>query len=327
MGVNLLKEMYNFNNFLNHTWRYVVLLLYISLLFFTFPIALGIFAAYIIYPAIAFLKERLKIPFFISVIFVTLLFVAFVATLFFLFIQSTIQLLPTIQNALQTFSSHYITHPLLPFFLEKISTILNDVMLFLISFIKNLLNSIFELFIFLIAFYFSIFESKKNKLWFFAYTPKAFRKDWSHYFSKSMELISYFIFVALQLFTLTFILLSAGFYFLQFDAPISKAFLIALADCLPFLGIGIFLIPLAAYFFFTNHLTLAVALILLYVFVQITRQLAESKLWSHTFHIRMVHTFLISTASILLFGFYGILISPILLMLAVKVKQSAIFAK
>ncbi|MEK4426593.1 AI-2E family transporter [Solibacillus sp. FSL K6-1523] len=319
--------MYNFSGLLNRTWKYVVLLLYISLLFFTFPIVIGIFAAYIIYPVIAFLKGRLKIPFFIAVIFVTLLFLAFIATLLFLFLQSTLQLLPTIQNALQTFSSHYITHPLLPFFLEKVSTLLNDAMLFFISFIKGLLNSIFELFIFFIVFYFSIFESKKNRLWFFTYTPKSFRKEWSHYFSKSMELISYFIFVELQLFTLTFILLCTGFYFLQFDAPVSKAFLIALADALPFLGIGIFLLPLAAYYFFVNKLTLAIALILLYVFVQITRQLAESKLWSHTLHLRMVHTFLISAASILLFGFYGILLSPILLMLAVKVKQSAIFAK
>lgn len=319
--------MYNFSSFLNRTWKYVILLLYISLFFFTLPIVLGIFTAYIIYPVIAFLKERLKIPFFIAVIFVTLLFLAFIATLFFLFLQSTLQLLPTIQNALQTFSSHYITHPLLPFFLEKISTLLNDFMVFFINFIKGFLNSIFELFIFFIVFYFSIFESKKNRLWFFTYTPKSFRKEWSHYFSKSMELISYFIFVELQLFTLTFILLSTGFYFLQFEAPISKAFLIALADVLPFLGIGIFLLPLAAYYFFVNKLTLAMALIILYVFVQITRQLAESKLWSHTLHLRMVHTFLISAASILLFGFYGILLSPILLMIAVKVKQSAIFAK
>lgn len=319
--------MYNFSGFINRTWKYVILLLYISLFFFTLPIVLGIFTAYIIYPVIAFLKERLKIPFFIAVIFVTLLFLAFIATLFFLFLQSTLQILPTIQNALQTFSSHYITHPLLPFFLEKISTLLNDFMVFFIDFIKGFLNSIFELFIFFIVFYFSIFESKKNRLWFFTYTPKSFRKEWSHYFSKSMELISYFIFVELQLFTLTFILLCTGFYFLQFEAPVSKAFLIALADVLPFLGIGIFLLPLAAYYFFVNKLTLAIALIILYVFVQITRQLAESKLWSHTLHLRMVHTFLISAASILLFGFYGILLSPILLMIAVKVKQSAIFAK
>ena len=229
-----MKELYNFSGFLERTWKYVILLIYIALLFFTFPIVLGIFAAYIIYPVIAFLKKRLKIPFFIAVIFVTLLFLAFIATLFFLFLQSTLQLLPTIQNALQTFSSHFSTHPLLPFFLEKISTLLNDAMLFLVSFVKGLLNSIFELFIFFIVFYFSIFESKKNRLWFFTYTPKSFRKVWSHYFSKSMELISYFIFVELQLFTMTFILLCTGFYFLQFDAHISKAFLISLADMLPF---------------------------------------------------------------------------------------------
>lgn len=142
-----------------------------------------------------------------------------------------------------------------------------------------------------------------------------------------MELISYFIFVEIQLFTLTFILLSAGFYFLSFDTPVTKAFVIALADCLPFLGIGLFLIPLTIYYFFVQQQLLGVAIIVLYLFVQTTRQLTESMLWSHTLHIRMIHTFLISAASILLFGFYGILLSPILLVVAIKLKQSPIFAK
>ena len=122
-------------------------------------------------------------------------------------------------------------------------------------------------------------------------------------------------------------MLSIGFSVLSFDAAIMKAFVIALADCLPFLGIGLFLIPLGVYYFFTEQQLLALAIVTLYIFVQITRQLTESLLWSQTLHIRMIHTFLISAASILLFGFYGILLSPILLMIAIKVKQTTTFAK
>ena len=105
------------------------------------------------------------------------------------------------------------------------------------------------------------------------------------------------------------------------------AFVIALADILPFLGIGLFLIPLAIYHFFVQNHFLALALVVLYIFVQITRQLTESMLWSHTLHIRMIHTFLISAGSVLIFGFYGILLSPIFLVIALKLKQSTIFAK
>ena len=140
-----------------------------------------------------------------------------------------------------------------------------------------------------------------------------------------MQLLSYFVYVELQLFTITFILLCFGLSALQFDSAISKAFLIALADCLPFLGIGLFLVPAAIYFFFIGKTWLCAAIIILYIFIQVTRQLAESKLWAHTMQLRMIHTFFISAAAVLLFGIYGILLSPIFLVIAVKIKQSAIF--
>ena len=106
-----------------------------------------------------------------------------------------------------------------------------------------------------------------------------------------------------------------------------KAFLIAFADSLPFLGIGIFLIPLSIYFFIVGQPVVGSLIIALYIFVQLIRQLTESMLWSHTFHLRMIHTFIISAASVLLFGLYGIILSPILLMLAIKAKQHPIFAR
>lgn len=307
--------------------KYVILLLYFALFYFIFPIILGLFFAYLFFPIFDYFKRNFKVPFVLIVFFISLLLFSLLGMFIYLIIQSVIQVFPSIQTTLQVFSENYLSHPLLPYFIEKLSSIINEVTLFFVNFLKNGLNSLFDLFLFAIAFYFSLFESKKNRLWFFTYAPKAYRKEWSRYFTKAMELISYFIFVEIQLFTLTFILLSAGFYFLSFDTPVTKAFVIALADCLPFLGIGLFLIPLTIYYFFVQQQLLGVAIIVLYLFVQTTRQLTESMLWSHTLHIRMIHTFLISAASISLFGFYGILLSPILLVVAIKLKQSPIFAK
>lgn len=317
----------NINSFLSKSGKYVILVAYIALLYFIFPIGLGLFIAYLLYPLFDFFKQLLKLPFSIIVIGVSLLLFSLFGAFIFILLQNLLKMLPTIHATLHAFSLDSFSHPLFPFFIDKLSTLLNDVTLFIIDLIKNLLSSFFELFLFLITFYFSLFESKKNRLWFFTYTPKAYRAIWARYFTKTMNLIGYFILVELQLFTLTFILLSIGFHVLHFEAPFAKAFLIALADCLPFLGIGIFLVPLSIYYFFINNLFLGTALIALYIIVQLIRQLTESKLWSQTLHLRMIHTFLISAASVLLFGFYGILISPILLMVAIKLKQNPIFAK
>lgn len=317
----------NMNNFLIKTRNIGVLLLYIAVFYFIPPIIFGLFFAYLLFPIFKYFKQQFRIPFPIIVIVLSIMLFAILAAIIFLLLHSLLTLLPTLQSTIHHLQSNYGTHPLLPLLLDKFSGLLNDFVRIIVEIIKNSFQSFFELLIFIVTFYFSLFESYKNRLWFFAYIPKQFRNLSSRYFQKAMDLIGYFIVVELQLFTLTFILLSIGFYFLQFDAFIMKAFLIAFADVFPFLGIGLFLIPISVYFIMIGQPILGALIFALYIFVQIIRQLTESMLWSHTLHLRMIHTFIISAASVLLFGIYGILLSPLLLMVAIKVKQHPIFAK
>lgn len=305
----------------------MVFFIYLFIIFITLPISSAVFLAYFIFPIVNALHTKLRFPFLLSLLIISLIFSFGISCIALIIIQSLLQILPPLQVTMTSFSTDYITHPLLPFFLDKLATFVDSFTLALATLLKNSLNFIFELFIFTITFYFSIFESKKNRLWFFTFAPKKYRSEWERYFTKSMQLIQYFFFVELQLFAITFLLLSCGLAFLQFEGPVSKAFLISLADSLPFLGIGLFLIPMALYFFFIGEKLLAISLIVLYIFVQVTRQLVESKLWAHTMQLRMVHTFLISAVAVLLFGVYGILLSPILLLAAVKLKQTPIFER
>lgn len=302
-------------------------MLYITLFYFIPPIIFGLFFAYLVFPIFHYVGRLFRAPFFLVVAVFSIVLFAVIGAVLFLLLHSLITLLPTLQATIHLLETNYDSHPLFPFILDKFSSVLNEFMLYLVDFIKNSLHSVFELLIFIVTFYFALFESKRNRMWFFAYVPRLYRETWSRYFQKAMQLISYFLLVEIQLFTLTFVLLSIGFYFLQFEAFFMKAFLIAFADSLPFLGIGIFLIPLAIYFFIVGQPIVGALIMALYIFIQLIRQLTESMLWSHTFHLRMIHTFLISAASVLLFGLYGIILSPILLMLAIKAKQHPIFAR
>lgn len=315
------------NQWLVKSRNVIVLLLYFILFYFIPPIIFGLFFAYLLFPVFLFFKQQFRLPFFLVVIILSVFLISVVVSVIMLIIHSFITILPQLQSTLLSLDSTYMKHPLLPFIVEKLQSLIRDLLFYTINFIKNSFQSIFEFFIFIVTFYFALMESYKNRLWFFAYIPKAYRTTWARYFQKGMELIGRFIVVEMQLFTLTFILLCIGFYFLKFEAFVIKAFLIAFADCLPFLGIGIFLIPVSIYYFIVNEPIMGIAILVLYFIVQMIRQLTESMLWSHTLHLRMIHTFLISAASVLLFGFYGIILSPILLMIAIKVKQHAIFAK
>lgn len=299
-------------------------MLYLLLLWFILPISLAIFFAYFLYPIVQVCHKKLKIPYFIATFLVSMLLFALIYFLFHISIQSVILIYPEVKQQVQQLSFVESTNTIV---FEKIFTKSVSYIDSMILNLGNLLQDIFsylaDLFIFIVAFYFSLFESRKNPLWFFIYVPKAYRKQWKEYFIKGTSLFGYFIYVELQLFVITFILLSIGLFLLQFENPINKAFLISLADMLPFFGIGIFLIPISIYFFLLDKIFLSICIFVLYIFIQLSRQLVESMLWSSTFHLRTIHTFFITATSILLFGFYGILLSPFLLFIAVKYKQKA----
>ncbi len=309
------------------TTKYLVLFGYFAILFLILPISLAIFSAYLLFPIVNFCYKKMRIPYFISMFLVTFTFFYLMYQVSAILIQSILTFIPYIKMHLGDFSSNYANVVFFPMLLEKSFSMMDTIIMSILNFVQQLFSYLFEVFVFIVAFYFALFESRKDRLWFFIYVPTQYRDEWKHYFKRAMGIFSYFLFVELQLFLLTFILLSSGFWILQFDHPISKALLISLADALPFFGIGLFLIPAAIYFFIIGQKWLALSLIVLYIFIQITRQLTESLVWASTFQLRTVHSFFISAASILLFGLYGILISPFLLLIAVKVKENSIFAR
>lgn len=304
---------------------FLVLILYFILLWLILPISLAVFFAYLLYPVIQFCHKRLKLPYIISAIIISILIFITIYAFCYITIQSIISIYPEVKaqvNNLQFFDSDYLII-LENIFNESLSYI-DTAIMGIAGYLQNIFQYILEVFIFIVAFFFSIFESRKDRYWFFLYVPKRYRDEWRGYFSKAINLFSYFIYVEFQLFVITFFLLSIGLALLQFEHPINKAFLISFADVLPFFGIGLFLIPISIYFFATGEKILCFALLLLYIFIQLTRQLTESLLWASTFQLRTVHTFFISAASILIFGVYGILLSPFLLLVAVKIKQRTI---
>lgn len=304
--------------------KYSILTLYFLILWFILPISLAVFFAYLLYPVISFFHRRLKLPYFISAILISILIFLLTYSFIYITFQSIISLYPEVKIQVQQLHIDSTNLQILETIFNKSLSYVDSAIMGIGDFLQDIFQYLIELFIFTVAFYFSLFESRKSRYWFFIYVPKKYRAEWKQYFTKATNLFSYFIYVEFQLFVITFILLSCGLALLKFETAIEKAFLISLADALPFFGIGLFLIPTAIYFFAIGQRFLSLSLILLYVFIQITRQLTESMLWASTFHLRTVHTFFISAASILLFGIYGILLSPFFLLIAVKLKQKTI---
>lgn len=298
-----------------------------ALCFFLPQLSLAVIAGYIASPAVSFMKNRLRIPLPASALLAELLILASAAFALFFALQQIILALPAIRAALSTM---HFNHPLASEWLTYAETAVSAAGDGLIDsaagMVQTAFGQLFSFILFLLAFYFALYESARDRYWFLAALPADARRKAKGMFREGGSLFGTFLFVELRLILLTFAILSIGLAALGFGSPIGRAFLIALADSLPFLGIGVFLIPMAAYYLLSGNAILGAALIILYVFVMLTRQIAESRMWAATFQLRPSHTFFITAASILLFGLAGILLSPILLFVAARIRKMPAFS-
>ena len=97
----------------------------------------------------------------------------------------------------------------------------------------------------------------------------------------------------------------------------------ALVDILPVLGVGIVLLPWAVYCLTTRQLFTGIGLIILYVVTVIVRQFIEPKIVGENLGIHPLLTLASFYLGYRIFGFIGILLAPILLILRRAFKSQA----
>ncbi len=230
------------------------LFFYLLILWFVLPVSLAIFLSFSTYPIIKFLNAYCKIPYWLAAILVEILILTCIFLLIIISINSIILIFPEIRDTLQNFQlfTEY-ESMFIQVLQEKSLSIFDSILVYTANLLQLFMKHVIEVFIFLVAYYFALLETRKSRYWFFQYVPKKFRNEWRSHFSKIMQLFHYFIFVEFQLFTITLFILCAGFMIFQFEQAIIKAFIVAFADVLPFFGIGVFLIPMSIYFYFNGN--------------------------------------------------------------------------
>ncbi|MFC5604413.1 AI-2E family transporter [Sporosarcina koreensis] len=295
-------------------------------IFFVPPVGIAIIVAYFTAPILLAFRAMTKLPLTIATLFVMLSILFIFSTFSFIALHGLMDTVPLLEKHLSTFTGKTdLTGKILSFLEEKIIEYGHALLEYAISFTATFFQRIFSLFIFIVAYFFALRESGKNKFWFLVYFPVRMRQSAKRIFTKSGELFGTFIFVEARLFLLTFIMISIAFSLLGFESPIGSAFLVSVADSLPLLGIGLFLIPMSAFFLYSNQLFVGVSLALLYIFVMMTRQLAESYMWASAFRVKPIHAFFITVCSLYLFGLPGILLTPFILFAALKIKKHPVF--
>ncbi|WP_017379912.1 AI-2E family transporter [Paenisporosarcina sp. TG-14] len=307
----------NIESFLKK-WLPIVVIVILAWLIY--PVTVAILIAYFSHPIVNWFQKVSRLPRWITALFFEFALLAFIILVTTLVVKELFEIVYPFRFHLEELLL-YANKANWQSVIEGLSMVSESLLKKITLFIQHLPEQFVETFVFLVALFFALQESLKSRTWFFIYIPSRTRKTLKPLFLSATDLFEKFTKVEIKLFLLTFLQLTIGFYAMQFSSPIGLAFLISFADFMPFVGTGVFLIPMAVYFILTKQTTLGVIILLLYAFILLSRQLFESFLWANTMHIRAVHVFFISACSLLLFGVPGILLSPFLLLAAVHFRQ------
>jgi len=119
----------------------------------------------------------------------------------------------------------------------------------------------------------------------------------------------------LTLIGITFTLLLGGFLLLRLRYAFLLAFVIALIDALPILGVGTVLLPWAFFSFAADNILLALALTALYLTVQLTHSLLEPRLIAAQGGLPSIAALFAMYVGFRILGIFGMILCPLLLLL------------
>lgn len=124
--------------------------------------------------------------------------------------------------------------------------------------------------------------------------------------------------ITLSIITFLIVLTGLNIFYLfgmEVEYPILMAILIGFVDALPILGAGSVMVPWSVILFLNNRNSLGFAILGLYIFVVIAKQLIEPKLVSNNIGIHPIFTLLAMYTSFKIIGVIGLLIGPIILII------------
>ncbi|MFA9558719.1 sporulation integral membrane protein YtvI [Evansella sp. AB-rgal1] len=342
-------------------WLCLIIVFVYVLTIYLYPFLIGLIISLIFLPAVNFIEnnfgwKRSSAVFFIILLFVlifsaiiTLLIAEIVAGLGYLkkelpqYINDGVEyihqwfdtfILPLYEGIL-AFSSqlnsgqqttlHHSLENILGELGNHMSTIVQHVLNGLADFLLALPNTITVLFFALLGAFFITKDWPVMIHWVESKTPKRIKVIVSKMTTQWKKAITGYVFAQLTLVCMTGLIVLIGLFIIGVEYAITTALLIALVDIFPYLGTGLIFIPWIAYAFFSGNWGLSIGLSILYGLVIIQRQLAEPKVMSKHMGIPPLALLISLFACYQMFGIFGLLIGPALLILLQSIVKAGVF--
>ncbi len=149
-----------------------------------------------------------------------------------------------------------------------------------------------------------------------SFLPRAWQQKMPHIKKNLRDVLRKYVKAYGILLILTFALLLVGFWILQVEYAFLLAFLIALADLLPIIGVGTILIPWGIIMLLQKNFYLGFGLLILYLVISLIRQVAEPKVLGKSLGLHPLLTLFATYVGFSLFGLLGMILAPIVALVA-----------
>ena len=234
-------------------------------------------------------------------------------------VKSFFQRIPFVEKLQKADLLQYFVGDTEAFVKEQLQTMLSRLSERITGFLGAMLRGLPSLLLFVLitvisCFYFSIeFETVCRAL--SRIVPHRFAERLPTFRSRAVGAVRRYFRAYFLLFILTFAQLSIGFALLRVDYVFLLAFLTAVLDILPVLGVGTVLVPFALFSLTMGNAYRGVGLLILYGVMTIVRQIAEPHLVGKSLGLHPILMLVSFYVGFKLFGVAGIFLGPALALL------------
>nr|WP_245252357.1 sporulation integral membrane protein YtvI [Paenibacillus sediminis] len=125
--------------------------------------------------------------------------------------------------------------------------------------------------------------------------------------------------------SITTVVVIIGLIVLRVPSALAIGLMIGLVDLLPYLGVGLVMVPWIIYTFMTGNVALGIGLSILYGIILIARQIAEPKVLASSVGLDPLATLIGMFVGLKLFGALGLIIGPVSLIVLEAIRRANVF--
>ena len=194
---------------------------------------------------------------------------------------------------------------------EMLSSLLSWLVGVISSFAKSLPRALIFLLVTVVSsIYFSLDLDRINAF-VKGLLPERVARGISNFKNRFLSVLLKYLRSYLIIMLFTFIIMLFGFLVLGVKYAVLFAFVVSLLDALPLIGVGTVLVPFSIYQMLFGRFGLGIGLIVLFIAHALLRQFIEPKIIGKSLGIHPVVSLLLLYAGYLLFGFFGLFLIPV----------------